>query len=399
MGCPQRKCKKLWTLAGFMCNSLNEGPRHIGCYFWAVAWVKDEAKSLHLNKERKERRMNMQTIPRLKVTRTTGVLILSFLVILNIAIYSNAWGKDTMTLKLGTYYSTTDVRHGQTEYFVQKIAERTNGKVKIEIYPGQQLAKAKEAVNAVAGGAIDMYLPWASHYAGTFPIFDSVCQPLVYPTFEAANGAMNEITKLLDSDFQKHGIKVVLAYAGGTLNIFSTKKLYKTTSDLNGQKMAGVGGAIDRMLKSFGAGVVSITSPERYLALQRKIVDATITTNATFWSSRLYEVAPFVTVIDSPWPAHFLVINLTKWKGFPQEVRDAFVDSRNDMQAHTAETFKQLDQKIYSELPSKGAEVFKASDSEKKMFRDSLITILEDHLNKQGKLGKEALKIIKKFSQ
>lgn len=302
-----------------------------------------------------------------------------------------------VTLKLGTYYSTTDVRYGQTEFFAKQIEKLTGGEVKIVIYPGQQLAKAKEAVNAVAAGAVDMYLPWASHYAGTFPLFDLACQPLLYPTFEKANEALTEVVTLLDEDFKRHGIKVPFAYVGGTFNFFSSENFYKNIEDFKGVKMAGVGGAIDKMLKSFGAGMISITSPERYLGLQRKIVDATITTDATFWSSKLYEVAPYVSVANSPWPAHFLVVNLKKWKSLSDNARKIIVGFGPKMQAHTAASFIQLDKSIYEKLPGVGGKLFIMPDNEKAKMSARLLSIVEQQLKARGNLGLKVLAIIKKY--
>ena len=355
---------------------------------------KSLSNRLRFKKGGKTMKMNLKV----KSNKRISLLVLTLCMVLGMALPTAGWSKADINLKLGTYFATTDIRYGQAQYFANQIAEKSNGKVNIVIYPGEQLAKAKDAVNAVAGGAIDMYLPWSAHYAGTFPIFDLVCQPFVYPTFEKANQAMTEITVLLDEDFQKHGVKVPFAYVGGTINIFSESKFYKKPSDLKGEKIAGVGGAVDKMFKSFGAGVVSITSPERYLALQRKIVNATITTNATYWSSRLYEVSPFATVVDNPFPAHFLIVNIDKCKSFPKGIQDTILNFGADMQAFSAKSFKEFDQKMYEDLLKMKGTIHKVSANDTTLYKDQLLKIMEDEFKARGELGQKAMQIVRKYS-
>ena len=303
-------------------------------------------------------------------------------------------------LKLGTYFPASDaVRYEQAQFLAKAIAEKTQQRVKIEIFPAEQLAKAKEAVSAVASGAVDMYLPYSAHYGGTFKVFDLVCQSFIYPSFDISHKAITDVTTLLDQDFQRHSIKVPFAYVGGTLDFFSSDKFYKGSEDLKGVKMAGIGGAVDKMLKSLGAGMVSITSPERYLALQRKVVDATITTNATFWYGKLYEVAPFATIVDAPLPAHFLIVNMNKWNQFPDDIKKAFLEVGPDVQKFATKTFMALDQEIYRDLPKRGGKIYFSTAKEKQLFRNQLLKVVEEGLKAEGPLGQKALDITKKYSQ
>jgi TRAP-type C4-dicarboxylate transport system substrate-binding protein len=341
----------------------------------------------------------MEKIWRLKIGVFLKDLFFVISLISFLAAAPTAWSSSPVTLKLGTYFSTMDVRYDQAQYFARQMAERTKGNIKIEIYPGEQLAKAKEAVTAVAGGAVDMYLPFGGHFGGTFPVYDLVCQGFIYPSFDVANKAIDEITVMLDKDFQKHGIKVPFAYVSGTLNFFSSNKFYKSADDLKGVKMAGIGGAVDKMLKSIGAGMISITSPERYLALQRKVVDATITTNATFWATKLYEVAPYATIVDSPLPVHFLIVNLNKWNSLPPDVQQIFINFSPDMQSYTKKTFMELDKKIYDDLAKVGGKIYFSTAEEKKIFRDELLKIVEEGLKTKGEVGQKSLAIVKKYSK
>ena len=90
---------------------------------------------------------------------------------------------------------------------------RGDGRLKIELYPAQQLAKAREAIDAVASGAVDAYLPMTPHVAGTWPLFDLPCQDIFYRDYDTAHKALSEIVPALDGYFKKDNIKVPFAFA------------------------------------------------------------------------------------------------------------------------------------------------------------------------------------------
>jgi TRAP-type C4-dicarboxylate transport system substrate-binding protein len=302
-------------------------------------------------------------------------------------------------LRLGTYFSTKDVRYGQAEHFVKLASERTDGRLKIVLYPAQQLAKATEAIDAVASGAVDAYLPMTPHVSGVWPLFDLPCQDVFYSDYNTAHKALNEIVAPLDEYFKKDGIKIPFAFSSSVANFFSINRNLMGVAGFKGLKLAGIGGIKSKVFTGFGASVVDIAAPERYSALQRKITDSTFTTTSTFWGTRLYEVAPFIDRIDAVAIAMFLAVNLKKWENLPKDIQNVITELGVEYQNYAAKTNADLDSVVYEQAKGKGCTVYVWPDSERAKVRKATFALVEKELMKYGALGQQMLEIVKKYAQ
>ncbi len=71
-----------------------------------------------------------------------------------------------ITLRLGHVVTPTHSSNVSAEKFRDLVAEKTNGKVKIEIYPGGQLGGERDLLEMVQNGSLDMGQLTASIHSG-----------------------------------------------------------------------------------------------------------------------------------------------------------------------------------------------------------------------------------------
>ena len=62
---------------------------------------------------------------------------------------------DTYTMRLGVSVPTTDSNGMTALRFASAVERRSNGQLKIEVYPSGQLAKEQEALEGLTTGAVD----------------------------------------------------------------------------------------------------------------------------------------------------------------------------------------------------------------------------------------------------
>ncbi|MEO1103889.1 MAG: hypothetical protein AAFW98_09210, partial [Pseudomonadota bacterium] len=69
-----------------------------------------------------------------------------------------ALGAD-VTLRLGHFAAETHPGHIAAKQFAERVAERTDGAVEVELYPANELGSPPEQLEQTVLGAIDMNLP------------------------------------------------------------------------------------------------------------------------------------------------------------------------------------------------------------------------------------------------
>lgn len=216
-------------------------------------------------------------------------------------------------------------------FFADEVAARTDGKVKIEIYPGSQLVTADKHVDAISSGLVDMGVSQLSEGWPTIvpeltilgiSLFDNSAH-----AFRALDGPLGEM--LAEALEEKANTKVLTFTTAGDVDAMgSTIKQIKTPDDLRGLTLRVSSAADAASCEALGAAGEIIAGPEMYMALQRGTVDGVfITSTRGVGASKAYEVCKYWTRIPIIVGAQFgFVINLDAWEALPKDIQKTLTE-------------------------------------------------------------------------
>ncbi|MGM0900581.1 MAG: TRAP transporter substrate-binding protein [Bacillota bacterium] len=242
---------------------------------------------------------------------------------------SNEGSASSVTLKLGHYFTTEDFRGKTAEHFANLVHEKSNGNIKIEVYPNEQLVKGKEGLQATAQGTIDMYTVLTTYIGGQVPLFDFFNLPFPSPSYtdEVMYDVLEEAKPFLNEELKKNNVYNLGPIGStGSAELFFSKPIHKL-EEMDGIKLRGAGGLSDNALNSFGSSVTFMSSAEQYLALQTGTVDGVSTTYSSYMANNLHEVAPYwlnVTLLRAP---YLLMVNQQKWDSLTSEQQQVLEES------------------------------------------------------------------------
>ncbi len=209
--------------------------------------------------------------------------------------------------------------------WIKKVEEATNGRVKIQPYFSQTLAKGKDTWSAVKNGIADM--AWCPHgyWPGMTPMA-SVITLAGLPIDSAEKGS--EVLWNLYEKFPevREGYKdnhVLFLFTSTPYHLITTKKQVKLLDDFKGMKIRTFGDQQPAQMKAFGATPISIPMPDTYTALQKGVVDGMAAPWDAIFSFRLYEVAPKFTYAPLGVLSFSVVINKKKWESLPKDIQEA----------------------------------------------------------------------------
>jgi TRAP-type C4-dicarboxylate transport system substrate-binding protein len=188
-----------------------------------------------------------------------------------------------------------DFRDRLVRKFAAEVEKRTKGELKFEIYPGGSLVKAKEQLDALSKGALDMTLYPLAYSGGKIPEVNITLMPALVSSYEQGYRWKDApIGKELTNILEKNNVKIVtwLWQAGG---VVSRDKAILVPDDTKGLKVRGAGKSMDEMLKAAGGAITDVPSNETYSAMQSGVLDGVWTSSGSLISFRLNELAKHVT--------------------------------------------------------------------------------------------------------
>ncbi|NDL68857.1 TRAP transporter substrate-binding protein [Anaerotalea alkaliphila] len=206
--------------------------------------------------------------------------------------------KDTIVLRLGENqpadYPTT---LGDLE-FARLVEERTDGRIKIEVYYGGQLGDEKSVIEQVQFGAIDFVRTSISPLSEFAKELNVLQLPYIYRDEEhqwaVLNGEIGD--QLLESVDQANMVGLTW-YDSGSRNFYNTKKEVKSMADLQGMKIRVQESKLMMgLVQAVGASPTPMPYGEVYSALQTGVIDGAENNLPSYVSSSHYEVAKYITM-------------------------------------------------------------------------------------------------------
>ena len=206
----------------------------------------------------------------------------------------------SVTIRFPQAVSESHPRMGVIKKFGQRLEQETQGRIKVQSFPGGTLYGAREAVRSATVGDVEMALEPETHFITFDDAFRAIDVPFQFDTPESFQQFTNTTFRnRVEPSLEKAGLTLIAFWDEGPM-IVAGPRLLKTPDDFKGLKVRSSGHELlAQSFNEMGAATINIPIQEVYAALQQGVAGAIYTTFNTFVSGKTYEVAPKVV----RWPA------------------------------------------------------------------------------------------------
>ncbi len=230
--------------------------------------------------------------------------IIAILIVLSVILPVFAQGgaesssASTVTLRLSEVHAEGYPTTLADQEFARLVEEKTNGRIKIEVYSGGTLyGQETEAIEALQQGSIAFARVSASPVASYVPALNIIQLPYLYRDGDHMWAVLNgEIGQGFLDEVQASGSGLVglCYYDGGARNFYTTKPVH-CVADLKGLKIRLQNNEMMvEMAKALGANPVTGIGPnDIYSAIQQGTIDGAENNWPTYESKGDYQVAPY----------------------------------------------------------------------------------------------------------
>jgi tripartite ATP-independent transporter DctP family solute receptor len=203
-----------------------------------------------------------------------------------------------LTMRFAHFGAEDHPSNVAAKQFAERVASRTDGEIKINIFPNNVLGGPPEQAQQIKLGTIDMGLPTQGQLDKYDTAFAAVMLPFIWDSpqhaFRVLDGpAMAWLAPLAE----KQGFILLHNWEYGFRNVTNNVRPINAPGDVKGLKLrAPPELQIQASMEALGATVQAIAFPELYLALSQKVVDGEENPIAVIYFNKFYEVQKHLAV-------------------------------------------------------------------------------------------------------
>lgn len=279
------------------------------------------------------------------------------------------------------------------DYFQKLVAERTQGKVKVEVYPNSQLYKDKEELEALQMGVVQMLAPSLAKFGPLgvreFEVFDL---PYLFDGYNSLHQVtQGSLGKELLKKLEPKGI-LGLGFWDNGFKQMSANKPLRMPADFKGLKLRIQSSKIlDAQMRTLGANPQVMAFSEVYQALQTGVVDGTENPPSNFYTQKMHEVQKYLTLSDHGYLGYAVIVNKKFWEGLPANIRVELEKSMEEATRYANDIAKQENDNALELVKASGkTKVLTLTPEEKAAWRKTLLTVHET----QDRVPQELIKRI-----
>ncbi len=264
---------------------------------------------------------------------------------------------------------------GQAAQRFKELAEaRFPGRVVVEVYPSSQLMNDDDSLEALAFGEIQMIAVSLSKFdrlTHSYQVFDL---PFLFPSleaveaFQASPAGRATLTEIADRGF------LGLAFWHNGMKQLSGPLPLQMPEDADGLKFRIMeSDVLQAQVLQIGGSPQKMAYGEVYQALQTGAIDAQENTWSNIYSSKFYEVQPYITDSNHGYIGYLVAVNPQFWQSLPDDIRVGLEEVMADVTAWGNARSAEINQQARANIAESGrSEIIELSPEELAAWQEAM---------------------------
>ena len=321
-------------------------------------------------------------------------MALSILLASGLSLAAHATTTIRVTLQLPITHSL-----GQNWLEFKKIVEKkSNGDLKVIIFPSAQLYKDKQVPGAVGSGAIEAGSAFLGRFTGSVPAVDIVSLPFFFKNDKQLSAVVSNGSKtraILDKAILKEtGDKVLWWQAFGHNVYLTNEKPIRLPSDLKDKKVRTYGKILSWTVEALGGVPVIMSGSKQFLAYQQGAVDVGMTGLSAVKSRKLYEVMKNMTLSFDNVIEFVAIMNNKFFNSLSKKNQKIIMDAASIVEKHLRKQVYSNEDKIAQYLTHK-MNVIRLTPTERAKWVEATRPVINRYKKSVGPMADEVLKAAK----
>ncbi len=288
-------------------------------------------------------------------------------------------GDKTYTIKFSHVVTPSTPKGQASEKFKQSLEARTQGRIKVEIYPNSELYGDKDELQALQGGSVQMLAPASAKFTTIAPQLQVLDLPFLFDTVEDIPQVVSPETAVGRAIFENESlgsknIRVLGLWDNGLKQLSSNSQM-KAPNDLRGLRFRIQPSDVLRsQFEAWGAGSTPLAFAEVYNALQQGVIDGQENPYSNIESQNMHTVQKHITESNHGYIGYVLVINNQFFDSLPEDLQQAVRDAAKEASDFNRQIAADLNEKAKQEIVSAGTtKITELTPEQRKAFKAAVV--------------------------
>jgi tripartite ATP-independent transporter DctP family solute receptor len=289
----------------------------------------------------------------------------------------------TVQLNLGHTLAPDSHYQFMSQRMAELVAKKSNGEMKISIFPQSQLGGEVKMIQAGRTGGLDFFITAQAPLVNTVKAYSLFDVPYLFDSVDQANKVLSgPVGKEFLAMLPQHNLVGLGFLSVMERNVFSAKPIRK------GQDMAGMklrvmqSPGYVKAYESFGAQPTPMAYGDVYMALQQGVVDGADTSPDQFLMDKFVEVSKFYNVTRVHYLPALLIASKPKLDRLTPKQQQIIQESANEALEAGREFYKKSYAESMDKIKKAGVQVVESDVASMKQLSaktsESLLTAIPD---------------------
>lgn len=292
-----------------------------------------------------------------------------------------------MSLKFGHPYNESHPLAKGAQMFADTVAEKSDGKIKIEVFPNSTIGSSRDLVESIQIGVVDFALVPTTNVASFYPPLDIFYLPFLFRdsahAYAVSDGPVGQ--GLYADMLEKTGIRTIGMYESGFRTITTAKTKVESPDDMKGIKFRVVNNPLNvATFKALGANPTPMALSEVFTGLQQGTVDGQDNPVGNVKAFGFDKVQDFITLSNHQWAGIMFIADDKMWQELPEEVATLFQETATMTQDWERKELNAVEAKYLEEMEAGGMTVTRLTPDQTKAFQAAMESVWTEYRPKIG---------------
>jgi tripartite ATP-independent transporter DctP family solute receptor len=285
--------------------------------------------------------------------------------------------RQSKSLKLAHGLDNSHPVHLGMDFMARRVAEKSGGKLTVEIYPNQQLGTERQCLELLQIGSLAMTKVSGAVMENFAPNFQVLGLPYIFRDKQHIYRTLDSETgRLLLLQGERFWLRGLTYFDAGQRSFYA-KAPIRRPEDLAGKKIrVQESPTAMSLVKALGGAPTPVSWGELYTALQQGVVDGAENNAPSFYTSRHYEICKYYTLNEHSAVPDILVIGTPTWNRLSAQEQRWLQEAADEAKAFQRIKWQEAEAESLRAVEAAGVEIILP---DKALFADRTRTLLEQY--------------------
>ena len=298
---------------------------------------------------------------------------------------------EVITLRASSSTAPTHPYNVGLEKLAELVAERTNGQIKIDIFPSAQLGDERANIEDLQMGTLDIAVSSTGPLGNFVEDFLILDLPYLFSNYEHAHAVLDgEVGEGLKAQLTDLGIVGGAFWENGFRQMTNSKLAINTPADCAGLKLRCMENqAHIAAFSALGMDPTPMAWSEVFTALQQGVIDGQENPIAVIYSNAVYEAQAHLAITNHVYSAAMILFSPATMEKLTAEQQQIQLDAAQEVAAYERSLCEDGEAEQIAEMESKGLQV---TYPEIAPFQDALADVYAQFAEQFGQENIDAIR-------